>query len=113
LIEEVAYEGSQVDTIIVCINALVIYYPTKAGTMRGTLSTPGERAKWPASEKQRFESLNAFFGSDNDSYAVMLAEAQRRDREALLTFRMKDDRKHSSIGYRTPTQFETQLSGRN
>ena len=39
LIEEVAYEGSQVDTILVCVNAQVMYYPTKVGTMRGTLST--------------------------------------------------------------------------
>src|ERR1700745_171209 len=52
LIEEVAYEGSRVDTVLVCINAQVMYYPTKVGTLRGTLSTPEERAKWPASEKQ-------------------------------------------------------------
>src|SRR5262245_36279113 len=53
LIEEVAYSGSQVDTVLVCINAQVMYYPTKVGSMRGTLSTADERAKWPASEKQR------------------------------------------------------------
>ncbi len=29
LIEEVAYEGSRVDTVLVCINAQVMYYPTK------------------------------------------------------------------------------------
>ncbi len=43
LIEEVAYDGSQVDTVLVCVNAQVMYYPTKVGTMRGTLSTPEER----------------------------------------------------------------------
>ena len=91
LIEEVAYDGSRVDTVLVCINAQVMYYPTKVGTMRGTLSTPEERAKWPASEKQRFENLKAFFDSGVDPYAVMLAEAKRRGREALLTFRMNDD----------------------
>jgi hypothetical protein len=61
LIEEVAYPESRVDTVLVCVNALVMYYPTKVGTMRGTLSTPEERARWPASEKQRFANLKAFF----------------------------------------------------
>ncbi len=91
LIEEVAYEGSKVDTVLVCINAQVMYYPTKVGTMRGTLSTPDERAKWPDSEKQRFRNLKSFFDAGIDPYAVMLAEAKRRSREALLTFRMNDD----------------------
>lgn len=29
---------SQVDTLLVCVNAQVMYYPTKVGTMRGGLS---------------------------------------------------------------------------
>jgi Tol biopolymer transport system component len=91
LIEEVAYVDSRVDTVLVCINAQVMYYPTKVGTMRGTLSTPEERANWPASEKQRFENLKAFFDSGVDPYAVMLSEARRNGLEALLTFRMNDD----------------------
>ncbi|MBP86607.1 MAG: hypothetical protein CMJ64_07825 [Planctomycetaceae bacterium] len=91
LIEEVAYDGSRVDTVLVCINAQVMYYPTKVGTMRGTHSTPEERAKWPASEKQRFANLKAFFDGGVDPYAIMLAETKRRGREALLTFRMNDD----------------------
>jgi hypothetical protein len=91
LIEEVAYDESQVDTVLVCINAQVMYYPTKVGTLRGTLSTPDERAKWPASEKQRFQNVQAFFDKDVDPYAIMLAETRRRGREALLTFRMNDD----------------------
>ncbi len=91
LIEEVAYEGSRVDSVLVCINAQVMYYPSKVGTMRGTLSTPEERAKWPASEKQRFENLKNFFEAKTDPYAIMLAETKRRGREALLTFRMNDD----------------------
>jgi len=91
LIEEVAYDGSRVDTVLVCINAQAMYYPTKVGTMRGTLSTPEERAKWPASERQRFANLKAFFDAGVDPYAIMLAEAKRRGREALLTFRMNDD----------------------
>ena len=91
LIHEVAYEGSRVDTILVCVNAQAMYYPTKVGTMRGTLSTPEERAKWPASERQRFKNLQAFFDAGADPYAILLAEAKRRGCEALLTFRMNDD----------------------
>ncbi|MDA1231833.1 MAG: hypothetical protein O2856_13755, partial [Planctomycetota bacterium] len=87
LIEEVACDGSQVDTVLVCINAQVMYYPTKIGTMRGRLSAPDEREKWPASEKQRFQNLQAFFDADVDPYAVMLAETKRHGREALLSFR--------------------------
>jgi len=97
LIEEVAYEGSQVDTVLVCINAQVMYYPTKIGTMRGSLSTPDERAKWPASEQQRFKNLQAFFDAGVDPYAVMLAETKRRGLEALLTFRMNDDHGNSFL----------------
>jgi len=91
LIEEVAYEGSRVDTVLVCVNAQVMYYPTKVGTMRGILSTPDERAKWPESEKQRFQNLKAFFDAGVDPYAIMFSETKRRGREALLTFRMNDD----------------------
>ena len=90
LIEEVAYEGSQVDTVLICVNAQVMYYPTKVGTMRGMLSTPEQRAKWPASEAQRFQNMQRFFDSGVDPYAVMLAETKRRGREALLSFRMND-----------------------
>ena len=91
LIEEVAYEGSRVDTVLVCINAQVMYYPTAVGTMRGAHSTPEERTKWPASEQQRFANMQAFFNAGVDPYAIMLAETKRRGREALLTFRMNDD----------------------
>jgi|GEM_PF-7059358 len=86
------------------VNAQVMYYPTKIGTMRGTLSTAEERANWPASEKQRFENLKAFFDSGVDPYAVMLSEAKRRGREALLTFRMNDD--HGNDFLRTQFQVD-------
>ncbi|MFO1002610.1 MAG: exo-alpha-sialidase [Planctomycetaceae bacterium] len=91
LIAEVTPNGSRVDTILVCINAQTMYYPTQVGTMRGTLSTETERAAWPPSEKQRFANLNAFFESGVDPYALMLEEAKKRGLEALLTFRMNDD----------------------
>lgn len=91
LIAEVAYPGSRVDTVLVCVNAQVMYYPTQAGTMRGSLSTPAERAAWPASERQRFANLSAFFDAGVDPYAIMLSEARQRGRETLLSFRMNDD----------------------
>jgi hypothetical protein len=91
LVDEVAYDGSRVDTILVCVNAQVMYYPTEVGTMRGGLSTPDERDRWPASEKQRSENLRRFFETGVDPYAVILTEARRRGREALLSFRVNDD----------------------
>ncbi len=91
LIEEVAYAGSQVDTVLLCINAQVMYYPTKVGTMRGAMSTPAERAKWPASEEQRFRNVQGHFESGADPYAIVLSGAKRRGLEALLTFRMNDN----------------------
>lgn len=90
LITEVTGEGSRVDTILVCINAQVMYYPTRVGTMRGADSTAEERAKWPASEKQRSANISAFFDAGNDPYAIMLAEAKKKGREALLSFRVND-----------------------
>jgi len=91
LIGEIAYEGSQVDTMLVCINAQVMYYPTKVGTLRGMQSTGEERAQWPAAEQQRFANMKRLFDAGTDPYAVMLAEAKRRGLEALLTFRVNDD----------------------
>lgn len=91
LIDEVAYEGSQVDTVLVCVNAQVMYYPTKVGTQRGTLSSEEDRAKWPASEQQRFKNVKALFDANADPYSIMLAETRKRGREALLAFRMNDD----------------------
>jgi hypothetical protein len=61
LIAEVADDGSWVNTVLVCVNARVMDYPTRVGTMRGTLSSEDERARSPASEKQRFQNLQAFF----------------------------------------------------
>src|SRR5688572_28604622 len=57
IVGEISYEGSQVDTLLVCVNAQVMYYPTKVGTLRGTLSTPAEREKWHPHETQRFANF--------------------------------------------------------
>lgn len=90
LVAELTASGSQVDTLLVCVNAQVMYYPTAAGTLRGTLSTAEERAKWSAHERQRFETIQDFTAAGIDPYAVILAEARKRGLEALLTFRMND-----------------------
>lgn len=91
LVEEIAYDGSQVDTLLLCINAQVTYFPTKVGTLRGTASTPEERANWPVRERMRFEAMQRFFDAGIDPYAAILAHMRRRNREALLSFRMNDD----------------------
>jgi hypothetical protein len=90
VVGEIAYPGSQVDTLLVCINAQCMYYPTKVGDWRGTLATPAERAKWPASEQQRFHNVEAMFANGVDPYALLLAEGRRHGLESLLTYRMND-----------------------
>lgn len=91
LIEEVAYEGSRVDTVLVCVNAQVTYYPTTIGTMLGQ---PPSKA-----DGQWLDNLSAFYAKGIDPYAVMLAEARARGREAIVSFRMNDD--HGTDSLRT------------
>jgi hypothetical protein len=90
VVEEIDGQGTQVDSLLVCINAQCMYYPTKIGDMRGTLVTPGQRANWPVSEQQRMRNMEAMFQEGVDPYALLLAEARRRGMEALLTYRMND-----------------------
>lgn len=90
IVAELTAPGSQVDTLLVCINAQVTYYPTAAGTMRGGTSTPDEREKWSPHERQRFANMEAFFRDGTDPYAILLQEANRRGLEAMLSFRMND-----------------------
>jgi len=90
-VAEIAYPGSQVDTMLLCVNAQVMYYPSKAGTMRGTLDAPEERVRWEfPTEEQRFRNVEAMFAQGVDPYALLLAEAQERGLEALLSYRMND-----------------------
>lgn len=90
-VEELAYPGSQVDTMLLCINAQVTYYPSKVGTMRGILDPPEKRKNWEfASEPIRFRNVEAMFAQGVDPYALMLAEAKKRGLEALLSYRMND-----------------------
>ncbi len=98
IVAELTRPSSQVDTLLVCVNAQVMYYPSTAGTMRGTLATAAERAKWPPSEQQRFQNVQAMFDAGVDPYAVLLAEARQRGLEALLTFRMNDAHGNDFLG---------------
>lgn len=91
LVGEVAFEESRVDTVAVCVDAQVMYYPTSVGTMRGADSTPDERAAWPESEKRRHANVEALFAAGVDPYALMVAETRARGREAWISFRMNDD----------------------
>jgi Tol biopolymer transport system component len=90
VVDEVTGEGSQVDTVLVCVGAQVTYYPSQVGTLRGTRSTPEERARWRPHEVQRFENIKRFFDAGVDPYAVMLRRAKERGREALVSFRVND-----------------------
>ncbi len=90
LVAELTQPGSQVDTLLVCVNAQVLYFPTQVGTLRGTLSTEAERAPWSPHERQRFATIQSFRDAGLDPYAVLVAEAKRRGLETLLTFRMND-----------------------
>lgn len=89
-VDEIAFPGSQVDTLLVNVLAQSMYYPTKVGTMRGTLSSPDDRAKWSAWETQRFANMQEFFARGEDPYAILLARARQRGLEAMLSFRVND-----------------------
>ena len=89
-IREVSFEGSQVDTVLLCVNAQVMYCPTKVGTMLGSLATPEEKKKLPRNIQQWIANLNHFVKRGIDPWAVMVAEAKRQKREVLLSFRMND-----------------------
>jgi hypothetical protein len=90
MVAELTQPGSQVDTLLLCVNAQVMYYPTRVGTLRGTLSTPEERAQWSSHEQQRFANLQTFFDAGTDPYALIFAEARQRGLETFLTFCMND-----------------------
>jgi len=83
VVHELTQPGSQVDRLLVCVNAQVVYYPTKVGTLRGMDCTSEERRSWPASEQQRFRNVQAFFDAGADPYAVLLAEAKNRRRSPV------------------------------
>ncbi len=90
IVTELTQKGSQVDSLLVCVNARFTYYPSRVGTLRGAESTPVERMNWSAHERQREANVAALLGAGTDPYAVIFAEARKKGLEALLTFRMND-----------------------
>lgn len=96
-VREVADEGSQVDTILLCVNAQVMYYPTKVGTMLGDFASAEDRKKWPVRHKQWYKNLKHFHDKEIDPWAVMLAEAKKQKLEGLLSFRMNDGHGNSIL----------------
>ena len=90
IVDELSYCGSQVDTLLVCVGAKVTYYPSKLGTLRGSISSLEDRSKWSDYEHQRFANMTSFFAAGVDPYQVIIARAKQRGLETLLTFRMND-----------------------
>jgi hypothetical protein len=100
IVEDIAYPGSQGDTLLLCMNAQSTYYPSKVGSMRGTLATVEERKQWNnPREEQRFRNIEAMFAQGVDPYALLLGEAKKHGLEALITYRMNDA--HSGACLRT------------
>lgn len=90
VVRELTFEGSQLDTFLLCLNAQVTFYPSKVGTMIGSRHHGAHRTKWPPEHQLWISSLEDFYAAGIDPYAEILAEAKRRGREALITIRMND-----------------------
>jgi hypothetical protein len=84
-VREVAYPGSQLDTLLVCINAQCTYYPSKVGTLYGSLRVAGTPDEDPF-----LRNLEAFYARGTDPYAELLDNARAAGLEALLSYRMND-----------------------
>ena len=89
-VDEIAGPGSQVDTWLICVNAQVMYYPSRIGTMVGSLVSAETRKAWPPTTGQWVENLEGFYARGADPYATMIDQARKKGREVLLSFRMND-----------------------
>jgi hypothetical protein len=90
--DELTEPGSQVDTLLVCINAQVTYYPSKVGTMLGSLFSAERRAQVQKDPVGRhlLGNIEGFYARGVDPYAVIISHARERGLEALLSYRMND-----------------------
>ena len=52
VVGDLTQPGSQVDTFLLCVNAQSVYYPSKVGTMLGSLIAAKGRGKIAASSRQ-------------------------------------------------------------
>jgi hypothetical protein len=89
-VDEVTDSGSLVDTWLICINAQVMFYPSKAGTMVGFLVTAEKRKPLPPGVRQWMANLEGFYAKGVDPYALMIDQARKKKIEVLLSFRMND-----------------------
>lgn len=95
IVDELTQPGSQVDTLILNVNAQITFYPSKVGTMIGSLLTPEERKNpkifYQEILNQLIGNLESFFSRGVDPYALILARAKEQPGlEALISFRMND-----------------------
>jgi len=90
IVDELTQPGSQLDTLLVCINAQVTFYPSEVGTMVGALVPAERRRAWAPGSRQWVTNLESFYARGVDPYGVVLARARRRGLEALLSCRMND-----------------------
>jgi len=88
--DELKQPESQVDTFLLCVNAQVLFYPSKVGTMIGSVMSADDRKGLPAHVQQWIVNLEGFHASGVDPYAVILAEAKKRGLETLISYRMND-----------------------
>lgn len=90
IVDELTQPGSQVDTLLVCVNAQVLYYPSKVGTMIGSVMSAEERNESPPHVQRWINNLEGFYARGVDPYAVILAEAKKRGLETIVSYRMND-----------------------
>lgn len=97
--DELTEPGSQVDTLLVCINAQVTFYPSKVGTMLGSLFSADRRAQVQLDPLGRhlLGNLEGFYARGVDPYAVIFGHARERGLEALLSYRMNDAHDNSDL----------------
>ena len=101
VVDDLMPPGSQVDTFLMGINAQVMYYPTKVGTMIGALMSDELRKKMPElvpgggyydrTDCQRWlANLEAFYSKGVDPFARILDRAKQRGLETLISYRIND-----------------------
>jgi len=112
IVDELTQPGSQVDTLLMCVNAHALFYPSKVGTMIGSVASDELRKTWSPDVQQWIANLEGFNARGVDPYAVVIAEAQKRGLETLVSYRMNDAHGHDFLlGQLHQEQPEFRLGG--
>lgn len=91
VIDEIHAPGSPVNTVLICVNGgTSLYYPSRVGTMIGSLDAADVRRTWPAEKQQWIANLEGFYSRNIDPYSVMFRHAKQLGLESLLSYRMND-----------------------